>query len=176
MRAETSRGEERSLEVNPEDARSVAVEGNLGDRAEELLLGRRDEGREVGGDAGLEQGVACPAVTGRVGVHEVDAAEPVHLKIDEPRRRDAASVPARDSDPRVAAVEDLDVARDEPAVDERGFDPELHPTASLTSPAAAPTCSAALITIVGFSLVVGFLAGLALTKFRFHGRCALVLR
>src|SRR5262245_48461950 len=110
MRAESAGGEERALEVDPDDPWPVARRRNFVDRREQLLLGRRDEGGEVGGDAGLEQCLAGAPVAGGVRVEEVDAAEAVYLEIDEPRRGDAPAVPAREPDRRDPAVGDLDVS------------------------------------------------------------------
>ena len=51
--------------------------------------GRRDQRRQVRGDARLEQRLAGAPVAVRVGVEEVDAAEAVHLQVDEAGHGDA---------------------------------------------------------------------------------------
>ena len=48
--------------------------GTSAQRGEQLLLGRGDQGGEVGGDARLEQRLAGTPVAVGVGVEEVDAA------------------------------------------------------------------------------------------------------
>ncbi len=63
------------------------VDGHLAHRREHLLLGARDQRREIRGHAGLEQRLAGAPVGARVRVEEVDAAEPVHLQVDEARER-----------------------------------------------------------------------------------------
>ena len=65
--------------------------GTLRSASTRSALGRRDERRQVGGDAGLEQRVARHRVAVGVGAEEVDAREPVHLQVDEAGRRDAAA-------------------------------------------------------------------------------------
>ena len=60
-----------------------------------------------------------------VGVHEVDAGEAVDLEIDEAGCGDPAAGPA-EADTGDAVAVDLDVARDERAVDERRRDAEPH--------------------------------------------------
>src|SRR6185503_10029726 len=107
---------------------------------QQVLLGRRDEGRQVRGDARLEQRLAATGVAVGVGAHEVDAAEAVHLEVDEAGDGDAAAaVAAHQAVLGDHTVGDLDVAGHEGAVDERGFDSEPHrSTAAATCP---PDCS-----------------------------------
>jgi len=70
------------------------------------------------------------AIGGGVRVEKVDAAEAVHLQIDEARNREPAAPLAAEPERRNAAVRDLDVARDEHAVDQCCFDsqPSRHRT------------------------------------------------
>ena len=82
--------EERALEVHPEDPGPRLVDRHLAHRGEHLRLGGRDQRREIGGDAGLEQRGPGPPVPVGVGVEEVDAAEAVHLQVDESRHCEAA--------------------------------------------------------------------------------------
>src|SRR6185503_8110711 len=107
---------------------------------QQVLLGRRDEGRQVRGDARLEQRLAATGVAVGVGAHEVDAAEAVHLEVDEAGDGDAAAaVAAHQAVLGDHTVGDLDVTGHEGAVDERGFDSEPHrSTAAATCP---PDCS-----------------------------------
>ena len=67
---------------------------------------------------------ASPArrYAGGVGVEEVDAAEAVHLQVDEARDRKAAAAFPAEPERGDAAVCDLDVTRDEHPVDQRRFD------------------------------------------------------
>ena len=96
----------------------------------EQLLGGRDERGEVGGDAGLEQRLARAPVAVGVRVEEVDAAEAVDLEVEEAGHRDAASVRRGEAVAGDPAVDDLDVARHQPAVDDAPLDAEPHrPTA-----------------------------------------------
>ena len=55
VRAEARGGEERALEVDTEDARASGCRRNRPQRRDEVVLGRGDQRRQVGGDAGLEQ-------------------------------------------------------------------------------------------------------------------------
>ena len=100
--------------------------GTSRERGEQLLLGRGDQGGEVGGHARLEQRLAGAAVAVGVGVEEVDAAEAVDLEVDEAGHGEAA--PVRPGEPAAddPAVLDLDVAVDEPPVDEGRLDAEPH--------------------------------------------------
>ena len=91
---ETVFRQERPLEMNAEDARAADAGRHVAQRCQELLLGRRDERRQVRRDAALEQRLACTAIAVRVGAHQVDACEAVDLEIDEPRNGDPASVGA----------------------------------------------------------------------------------
>ena len=70
------------------------------------------------------------AVAGGVCIEEVDAAEAVHLQVDEARYREPAAALPAEAERRDPAVLDLDVARDEHSVDERCFDsqPSRHRT------------------------------------------------
>src|SRR4051794_6792933 len=125
MHAETARREERPFEVRAEVPRADLAGGNLAQRCDELLLGRRHERRLKRRDSRREHRLACATVRGSVGRGEVDAAEAVDVEVDEAGYRDArtASTHADARDPRAL---DLDVARDEPAVDERRLDAEPH--------------------------------------------------
>src|SRR5207244_6863767 len=79
---------------------------------------------------------AAIAVPARL--EEVDAAEAVHLHVDEAGRRDAAAVRAVQPDGGDAAVVDVDVAANQPSAHECRLDAEPHPiSASLTLPPAA---------------------------------------
>ena len=139
MRAEPPRREERPLEVHAEDARARPDHaGTSASAASKSVLRRRDQRRQERRHARLEQRLAGLAVTVAVRLEEVDAAETVHLHVDEAGHRDAAAVRAAQPDARDAAVDDLDVAGNETPADERGFDTEPHPTsASRTLPPAA---------------------------------------
>ena len=126
MRAEAARREKRPFEVHAEDARPLALARNFAHRCDHLLLGTRDQGRQIRGDAGLEQCHAGAPVSLGVGVEEVDAPEPVHLQIDEARHGDSAAVRRRQAGRGQASVVDLDVARNEHAFDQTGLDSEPH--------------------------------------------------
>src|SRR5439155_216250 len=70
---------------------------------------------------------ASSAVAVGVRLQQVDAAEAVHLEVDEAGRRDAAAVRGRQAERRQrAVVGELDVAGDELAADDRGLDAEPH--------------------------------------------------
>src|SRR4029453_8691037 len=126
MRAETAGCEERARQVDPDGPRALSRGRSVLDRREELLLRRGDESGEVGGDAGLEQRLAGAPVAGGVGVEEVDTAEAVHLQVDEAGSGHPAAVAAGEAAPRDGAVRDLDVARQEGAVDDGRLDAEPH--------------------------------------------------
>ena len=85
VRPEPGRREERALEVHAEDPRARLVGRHFAHRCEHLLLGARDQRRQVRGDAALEQRRAGAPVPVGVRVEEVDAAEAVHLEVDEAR-------------------------------------------------------------------------------------------
>ena len=90
----------------------------------------------------LEQRLARAAVAGCVGAREVDAAEAVHLQVDEARDRDPAAAAAVHADRRDPSVRDLDVAAQEHAVDDRRLDAEPHasaPSARRIEPPASPS-------------------------------------
>ena len=55
MDPEAQSRQERPFEMRAEDARPVRLSRHLAEGGEELLFGGRDEGREVGSDAGLEE-------------------------------------------------------------------------------------------------------------------------
>ena len=79
--------------MDAEDARAPpASVGTFAERGEQILLGRRDEGGEVRGDACLQQRLARAAVAVGVGAEQVDAGETVHLQVDEAGRGDPAAV------------------------------------------------------------------------------------
>ena len=92
--AEAERREERPLEMDADHARPDRLARDLGERCHEMLLGRRDHRRLEGRDAVLEQHLAGAAVPGRIGAREVDAAEAVHLQVDEAGDRDPAAAAA----------------------------------------------------------------------------------
>ena len=93
---------------------------------------------QVRRDAGLEHRLAGDPVAGRVRVEEVDAAEAVHLEVDEAGRGDALAVGGREADASDLAVDDLDVPGHELAPDESRFDAEPHePSAARIRPSAA---------------------------------------
>src|SRR4029453_16660302 len=97
------------------------------------------------GPAGFEQRLARAPVAVRVGVEEIDAAEAVDLEIDEPGCGDPTPVRARQTESHDPPVGDLDVARQQPALDERSFDPEPHrPSAVRTFPPASRSRSRAV--------------------------------
>src|SRR5918994_1447022 len=161
VRAHARGGEEWPLDVHTEDPRTARLGRDLAERRDEHGLGRRDQGREVGGDAGLEQRLACALVTCRVRGREVDAAEAVDLQVHEPRCRDPApAVAAANAVAGDAALTNLDVARNELPVDERSFDAESHRRAPRTlssddlrrSRAAAASTPASSETIATFAL------------------------
>ena len=131
MGAEPVRREKRALEVHTEDPgpRRVA-DRHLAHRGEHLLLGARDQRRQVRGDTGLEQRVARAPVSGCVRVEEVHTPEAVHLQIDEPRDGEAAAAFPAEPERGDPAVHDLDVPGDEHPVDQRCFDsqPSRHRT------------------------------------------------
>jgi hypothetical protein len=104
--------------------RAVPVLRQLAQRGLELGLGRRDERRLVGRDAGPQQRFARLLVRGPVGGQEVDPSEPVHLQVDEPRGGNSLAGTAVDADRGDPPVGDVDVATHERAVDERCLDSE----------------------------------------------------
>jgi len=118
--------EERPLEMRAEHARRGAVLRNLAQRRDELFLGRRDEGRLIGGDTRAQQRLADAPVALGVSGEEVDADEAVHLKVDEAGRRDPAPVPAVEPASDDPPIRDLDVAGNELAAEQRRFDSEPH--------------------------------------------------
>ncbi len=135
--AETVGREERAFEVHAEDPGPCGiVDRHFAHRREHLLLRARDQRWEIRRHAGLEQRVPSAAVRGGVCIEEVDAAEAVHLQVDEARYREPAAALAAEAEGRDAAVRDLDVARDEHSVDERCFDSQ--PSRHRTSLEAVP--------------------------------------
>ena len=77
------------FEMRAEDARASGPCGDGAQRRDEIvLLGRRDERRQVRGHAGLEQRVAGAVVPCAIRAEKVDAGEPVHLEVDEARHGD----------------------------------------------------------------------------------------
>src|SRR5690348_12206005 len=94
--------------------RPCAVRRERAERVDERVLRRGDERRLVGGDARREQRLSSSLVVVGSGGQEVDAAEPVHLDVDEAGYGDAApaeTVAETDLDDH--AVLDRDVTRDE---------------------------------------------------------------
>ena len=77
----------------------------------------------------LEQHFAGAAVPGRIGAREVDAAEAVHLQVDEAGDRDPAAAAAVHADRRDPSVRDLDVSAQEHAVHDRSLDAQPHASA-----------------------------------------------
>src|SRR5215475_1149870 len=130
--------------MHAEDPRAVGRDRELPQGAEELLLRRRDERREVGRHAGLEQGIAGPAKAVGVGLEQIDAAEPVHLQIDEAGRGDSVPVRRREPIRGHDAVGDLDVTWDQPVADERSLYPEPHRSALRMWPPARSSCARAV--------------------------------
>ena len=122
MGAEPSRRQERAFQVRAEDLRPIRQRVQ---RREDLQLRGGDERREIRGDAGRQHRRARARVTLAVGVHEVDAGEAVDLEIDESGCGDPTAGSA-EADTGDAVAVDLDVARDERAVDERRRDAEPH--------------------------------------------------
>ena len=139
VHAKSPAREKGSLEVHAEDSRPTGLErGDATQGGDDVLLGRGDEGGEVGGDAGLEHCGTGALVAVSLRLQEVDSGEPVHLQVDEPRHGQPAPLPAWQADGDDPAVNDLDIAREALAVDERGFDAQSHfSSASLTTPPAA---------------------------------------
>src|SRR6476646_9922146 len=120
--------------MHAEDPRPGLAARHLTKRAEQLLFGARDQRRQKGGHARLEQGLAGDAVVGAARVEEVDAAEAVHLQVDEPGDGDPVAdtgQPDAGHDP----VLHLDVPRQEGTVDECRCDAQSH-RASLRVPSA----------------------------------------
>src|SRR2546422_803392 len=113
MNPEAERGEERALEVDAEDPWPGRGRRHLAEGCEKPVLGGGDEGREVGGDARLEEGFPCAAVPVGGRVEQVYAGEAVDLEVDEARHRDAVAVRGAESDGRDSPTSDLDVAADE---------------------------------------------------------------
>src|SRR5262245_13701152 len=95
MRPKPPGRDKRALYVRPKDARAASALTYLPERGHQPVLGGGDQRRQVRSDAGLEQRLAGALVARRVGVEEVDAAEAVHLEVDEPGAGDPASVPGR---------------------------------------------------------------------------------
>ena len=89
----------------------LSADRHLRHRLQHLLLRARDQRRQIRSHAGLEERLACPAVAVGIGVEEVDAAEAVHLQVDEPGHGDPASPRAAEPDARHDAPVDLDVAQ-----------------------------------------------------------------
>src|SRR6185437_13383835 len=93
----------------------------------------------------LQQRVACPRVSVRVGVEKVDTCEAVDLKVDEAGHCDAASVRRGEAVVRYRTICDRDVARYELTLDEGGLDSELHRSSALRmTPFAASSRSFAV--------------------------------
>src|SRR5215210_4101622 len=127
MRPEPPRREERPFEMHPDDARTSAVARNPPQGLDQAILRCRDERRQVRGHARLEQRFSRPVVAVGVRVEQVDAAEAVHLQVDEPRRGGPTSIRRREPEARDPTVDDLDVAGDQRSADNRRFDAEPHP-------------------------------------------------
>jgi hypothetical protein len=95
-------------------------------RRRQLVLGRRDECRLIGGHAAREQRLTRLAIALRVGGEKVDTCEPVDLEVDEPRSGDSGSVRRAQTDACDATVKHLDVAGNQVPVDERCPDSQPH--------------------------------------------------
>src|SRR4051812_14739116 len=126
MRPQPFRGDERAFEVRAEHMWRRAVDGYFGERPDELILGRRDEGRLVGRHTALEERAARAAITLRICREEVDPGETVHLEVDEPGRRNAVSVRRSDPDGRVPPAGTPAVAGKEGAAPPSPPDPGAH--------------------------------------------------
>ena len=144
MRPE-ARGERNGpSRCDAEDARAAVTGGHAAQRVDEIgLLRRRDERRQIRGDAGLEQRVARHRIAVGVRAEEVDACEPVHLQVDEA----GCAMPRPLAPSRPAAVtqpaDDLQVARDQAATDEGRLDAESHASsAARMTPSAAASRAA----------------------------------
>src|SRR6266516_2938226 len=142
MNPETAGREEGALQVNPEDPRPVGAARHPAESGEEPVFRSGDEGRQVRGDPGLEQSLAGSAVSLHVGIEQVDAGETVDLQVDEAGNRDSLSVRRGAADRADAPATHLHVAADQTAVDECGFDSELH------SPSAGRRASRMLPDVV----------------------------
>jgi hypothetical protein len=130
VHAEPLRRDERALEVDAEQAGADRVDRNLGEPRKQLLFRCSDEGRMERRHAGLEQCLAGAAVPGGVCRGEVDAAEAVHLQVDEAGNGDAVPLAVAQTDRCNAAVRDVHVAPEQDAVDDRRLDAELHAASS----------------------------------------------
>ncbi len=126
MRPEPLRRDERALEMRADDVRRGTVQRHLVQRRRQLVFGRGDERRLVGGHAAREQRLARFAVALGVGREEVDACEPVDLQVDEPGSGDSVSVRRAHADACDATVNHVDVAGNQVPVDECCPDAESH--------------------------------------------------
>ena len=102
------------------------VQRDLVQRRGQLVLGRGDERRLVGGHAAREQRLARFPVTLRVCREKVDACEPVDLQVDEARRSDSGSIRRAQTDAVDATVNHVDVAGNQIPVDECCPNAESH--------------------------------------------------
>src|SRR5262249_35187941 len=102
---------------------------------------------EVGGDAGLEQGLAREQVALGVGGEEVDAGESVHLEVDEAGGRDSAAVRRGESEAGDAPSEDLDVAGNDRSVDQCALDAEPHDDVSNACAMLRPESSSRCLAV-----------------------------
>ena len=128
--------EKRALEMHAEQPGPDRLVRHLRERGGQVGLAGTDERRLERSDARLEHRGARNAVSGRIGRREVDASEAVHVQIDEAGHRDAPARPG-EADARDAAVQDLDVALQQDAVDQRCFDAESQRRISLTEEPAS---------------------------------------
>jgi hypothetical protein len=140
---ETLRRQERPLEVRADDARPAAAGRHGSERRSEIDLRRRDERRLERGDPAGQERLAGAPIAIAVGDLEVHAGEAVGLQIDEPRSGDQRPATATDPERGDHAILDLDVARQQAAVDERGSDAEPHGVPSPVGAAAPRTLPAA---------------------------------
>ena len=149
MNAEPLARDERPLEVGAEHTRADRFSRNLLQGGDELVLRGGDERRLEGRHAGLEQSLAGAPVAPAIGGREVDAAEAVDVQVDEAGNRDSATGPCEGHGGDMAVV-DVDVTRDEDALDDRRFDAEPHGRSSAartTPPAPASRARAASASV-----------------------------
>src|SRR5688500_17809907 len=128
--------------MDAEYSRHGLLVRHLRKRCDQSFLGRRDQGRLVGGDAALEQRVAGDRVAGGIRSGEVDAGVAVHLQVDEARNCEASAPLRRKADGDDEPVRDLDVTGQQRALDDRRFDAQPHrggssASARRTTPPAA---------------------------------------
>ena len=124
---------------------------DLTQRAEQLVLRARDQRRQKGRHTRLEQRVARDAVVGAARVEEVDPAEAVHLQVDEPGDGEPPAG-TRQADGGHDPGVDLDVPRQEGAVDQCRCDAQSHRASLQAPPALVNTTSARMLEVGRFGL------------------------